>query len=261
MRLALENAELKVALRQSRRELVDAHARITRASDEGRRQLERDLHDGAQQRLTAIAIKLGLAQEAALDQDLARQLESISADLEVAIDELRDLACGIYPAVLSDHGLVAAVRALAIRAPMPVGVIDEGIGRRSAPVEVAVYFCTLEAVQNAIKHAGGDATVTVILGRGPSGDVQFEVTDDGVGMTLPTRPAGMGLISMRDRIGAVGGELEILSAPGRGTSVRGTVPDDRHRDTPAASVRPRTPSAAPHRGLGDRTANRAPVSP
>jgi signal transduction histidine kinase len=259
MRLALENAELKVALRQSRRELVDAHARITRASDEGRRQLERDLHDGAQQRLTAIAIKLGLAQEAALDQDLARQLESISADLEVAIDELRDLACGIYPAVLSDHGLVAAVRALAIRAPMPVGVIDEGIGRRSAPVEVAVYFCTLEAVQNAIKHAGGDATVTVILGRGPSGDVQFEVTDDGVGMTLPTRPAGMGLISMRDRIGAVGGELEILSAPGRGTSVRGTVPDDRHRDRPAASVRPRTPSAAPPGGLGDRTANRAPV--
>jgi signal transduction histidine kinase len=131
MRLALENAELNLALRQSRRELVDARARITEASDEARRKLERDLHDGAQQRLTAIAIKLGLAQEQALDPDLARQLASISADLEIAVDELGDLARGIYPTVLSDHGLAAAVRALAIRAPIPVGLIDQGIGRWS----------------------------------------------------------------------------------------------------------------------------------
>jgi signal transduction histidine kinase len=237
MRLGLENAELNVALRESRRELADARTRIVRASDQARRELERDLHDGAQQRLTAIVIKLGLAQERALDRDLARQLESIGAELELAIDELRDLAHGIYPAVLSDHGLVHAVRSLAIRAPIPVRVIDEGIGRCSAPVEAAVYFCTLEAVQNAIKHAGGYARVTVVLRRRPSGDVQFEVTDDGMGMTMPVRPAGIGLISMRDRIGAVGGELEIISAPGRGTRARGTIPDDQRRHGQAASIR------------------------
>jgi signal transduction histidine kinase len=256
MRLALENAELNVALRESRRELVDARARITRVSDQARRTLERDLHDGAQQRLTAIAIRLGLAQDRVLDQDLARQLESIRADLELAADELQDLARGIYPALLSDRGLADAVRSLAIRAPLPVSVIDEGIGRWSAEVEAAVYFCTLEAVQNAIKHAGGDARVTVVLRRGPSGDVQFEVTDDGVGITMPIRPAGVGLISMRDRIGAVGGELDIISARGRGTSVRGTVPDDRHRQAQAVPVRlpdgGRGSSARPHRPRRDR---------
>jgi signal transduction histidine kinase len=233
MLLSLENAELSSALRQSRSALVDARARIIRASDRGRRKLERDLHDGAQQRLTTMQIKLGLAQERALDGDLARQLESISAELELAVEELRALARGIYPAVLRDQGLADAVRSLAIRAPIPTDVIDEGIGRCPAPVEAAVYFCTLEAVQNAIKHAGADARVTVVFQRGPSGDIQFEVSDDGVGMDIPIRPAGIGLVNMRDRVGAVGGELEIISAPGQGTSVRGTVPDDRaHLESP-----------------------------
>jgi signal transduction histidine kinase len=224
--LALENAELKAALRESRRELVDARARIIRASDRARRSLERDLHDGAQQRLTAIQIGLRIAQESVLDEDLAGQLESIIADAELAVDELRALARGIYPAVLRDHGLGAAVRSLAISGPTPVGVVDKGIGRYSAVVEAAVYFCVSEAVQNAIKHAGPDARVIVVLGRGPRGGIRFEVTDDGAGMNPPIRSGGIGLISMRDRIGAVSGELEIISAPGRGTSVRGTVPDD-----------------------------------
>ena len=251
MLLAFENAGLKAALRESRRELVDARARIIQASDRGRRELERDLHDGAQQRLTAIQIRLRLAQERAVDEDLARQLESISADLEFAVDELRDLARGIYPSVLSDLGLADAVRSLVIRAPIQIGVIDEGIGRCPAPVEAAVYFCALEAVQNAIKHAGGDARVTVALSRSLSGEIQFEVSDDGVGMTMPIRPAGIGLISMRDRIGAVGGELEITSTPGRGTSVRGTIPADRHRHEQPASGRlpdgKRGSSPRPHR--------------
>ena len=237
VRLALENAELSAALRESRRELVDARARIILASDQARRMLERDLHDGAQQRLTAIQIKLEMAQESALDEDLVRQLESVSADVELAVDELRALARGIYPAVLRDHGLADAVRSLTIRAPIPTGVTDEGIGRCSAPVEAAVYFCTSEAVQNAVKHAGPDARVTVVLRRGQSGDIQFWVTDDGVGMAMPIRPGGIGLISMRDRIAAVGGELDITSSPGRGTTVRGTVPDDRHPDAQATAVR------------------------
>ena len=231
MLLALENAQLNAALRQSRHALVDARARIMRASDRGRRKLERDLHDGAQQRLTMIQIKVGRAQERTLDEDLARQLESISADLELAVEELRALARGIYPTVLRDQGLADAVRSLAMRTPIPTDVIDEGVGRCSAPVEEALYFCTLEAVQNAIKHAGDDARVTVVLRRDPSGDIQFEVSDNGVGMTMPIRPAGIGLTNMRDRIGAVGGELEIISAPGDGTSVRGTVRDERHHRT------------------------------
>ena len=230
--LALENAELRAALRESRRELVDARARIIRAGDRARRQLEQDLHDGAQQRLTAIMVKLGMAREAAQDGDRARQLESISVDVELAVDELRTLARGLYPAALRVGGLAAAVRSLAIGAPIPVEVIDKGIGRCSASVEAAVYFCMSEAVQNAIKHAGRDARVAMVLRRGPRGGVRFEVTDDGVGMNMPIRSDGIGLTSMRDRIGAASGDLEIISAPGRGTMVRGEVPDDRRSSTP-----------------------------
>jgi signal transduction histidine kinase len=237
MLLAHENAELKAALRESRRELVDARARITRASDRARRKLERDLHDGAQQRLTAILIKLRMSQESAVDVDQVRQLESIRVEVELAVDELRALARGMYPVVLSERGVAGAIRLVAISAPIPVGVIDTGIGRCSASVEAAVYFCVREAVQNAIKHAGPDARVTVVLGRGSRGGVRFEVTDDGVGMSMPIRADGIGLISMRDRIGAVSGDLEITSASGRGTTVRGAVPEDPRCDRQTTSHR------------------------
>ena len=250
--LARENAELKAALRESRRELIDARARIIGASDRARRMLERDLHDGAQQRLTAIQIRLRMAQEAAVDEDLTRQLESISVDAKLAVAELRALARGIYPAALRDRGLADAVRSLAISAPIPVGVIDQGIGRSSAVVEAAVYFCVSEAVQNAIKHAGADARVTVILGRRPRGGIRFEVTDDGVGTNVAIRPDGIGLISIRDRIGAVSGELEISSTPGRGTSVRGTVPDDRRPHAHMSDRLAHRTIVTPHRDLTDR---------
>jgi signal transduction histidine kinase len=235
--LALENGELKAALAQSRRELVEARARIVRAADRARRELERDLHDGAQQRLSAILIRLRMAQTSGLEKDLTNQLEAISVDVELAVDELRALARGIYPAALTEHGLADAVRSLAMSAPIPVAVIDEGLGRCSAVVEAAVYFCVSEAVQNAIKHAGPEARVTVILRRGPPRDLRFEVTDDGVGMNMPIRSNGVGLISMRDRIGAVRGELEISSVAGRGTNVRGTVPDDLRPGPEATSDR------------------------
>lgn len=224
MLLALENAELKSALLESRRELADARARIIGAGDRGRRELERDLHDGAQQRLTTIQVKLRMAEDSAPDEDLARQLQSISTEVEQAVDELRSLAHGIYPAVLRDHGVAAAVRSVAIRAPIPVCVVDEAIERSPAAVEAAVYFCTLEAVQNATKHAGADARVTVMLGPGSRRGIRFEVTDDGAGFNTAVRSNGIGLISMRDRIGAVGGELDVASAPGAGTTVRGTIP-------------------------------------
>lgn len=241
--LARENAELSVALSESRRELARAHARIIAAADRERRKLERDLHDGAQQRLVAIQIKLQMAQESALPE-VGRQLASISTDIELAVDELRALARGIYPAVLTDQGLAAAIRSLATRAPILVGVIDEGIGRFAAPVEAAVYFCVLEAVQNAIKHAGADACVTVVLGRGRRGGLRFEVADDGTGMSLPFSEEGIGLTSMRDRMDAVGGELEIASSPGVGTTVRGKIPADLQPATERIRDRPGSASVA-----------------
>ena len=222
--LAAENARLRAGWEGSRRQLADVRARIMEASDLGRRRLERDLHDGAQQRLTTIHVKLGLAQAATRDPDLASQLEAISQEATRAIDELRALARGIYPAVLRDRGVADALRAAAREAPLPVHVVDEGIGRCPDTVEAAIYFCSREAIENAAKHAGARASVTILLARTHRG-VRFEVADDGVGMQIPTRHDGIGLISMRDRIGAVGGELEIHSRPGRGTIVRGVVPD------------------------------------
>jgi signal transduction histidine kinase len=196
-----------------------------------------------------------MSQESAVDVDHARQLESIRIEVELAADELRTLARGIYPVVLSERGVAGAIRLVAISAPIPVAVIDKGIGRRSAAVEAAVYFSVREAVQNAIKHAGPDARVAVVLKRGSRGGVRFEVTDDGVGMSMPIRADGIGLTSMRDRLGAVGGDLEISSAPGRGTTVRGAVPEDQRRDRPTTSDRLAGRRAlTPRRNLADRDA-------
>jgi signal transduction histidine kinase len=224
--LALENAELEAAQKQSLRALADSRARLVNASDRERRRLERDLHDGAQQRLTAIQLRLRLAAEHVEDEHLAEQLEAISRDAEEAVDELRELSHGIYPTVLRSAGLGMALRALAMRATIPVRISDGGIGRISSSVEAAIYFCCTEAVQNAIKHAGEDATVAVRVVREPDG-IHFTISDDGVGMPNSRSPEGDGLVGMRDRIGAVGGELEISSAPGGGTRVRGWVPAGR----------------------------------
>jgi signal transduction histidine kinase len=127
--------------------------------------------------------------------------------------------------VLNSFGLHEALRAFASKSPIPVAVADTGIGRCPRTIEAAIYFCAMEAVQNAIKHAGDGARVTITLGRDEHG-VRFAIADDGVGMTEPSSRDGEGLIGMRDRIGAVGGELEISSRPGAGTTVRGTIPFD-----------------------------------
>ena len=227
--LALENAELDAAWRNSleelaasRDELADSRARLVDATDTERRKLERDLHDGAQQRLVTIQLGLRLAWEQA-NGDLAAELEALSAEAGEAVEELRTLAQGIYPTVLRESGLADALRSVAMRAPIPVRVVDSGIGRCSAPVEAAIYFCSLEAVQNSIKHAGSGARVTVTLGRYGEA-VHFAVADDGVGMDVAVAVVGVGLVSMRDRIGAVGGDVEVVSSPGQGTTVRGSVP-------------------------------------
>ncbi len=215
--MLLENARLVEELRASRSRIVKTAARE-------RRRLEQDLHDGAQQRLMAIQVKLRLAQEHANGDGVAEELEAIGVEAADAVEELRTLARGIYPTVLSDRGLAAALRSVSMRAPVAIRIDDGGIGRCSPVVEAAVYFCSLEAIQNAIKHAGSHAETTVTLRRDGRG-VSFAIADDGVGLDTSAPGEGVGLVSMRDRIGAVGGELEIVSAAGLGTTVRGTVPE------------------------------------
>jgi signal transduction histidine kinase len=217
--MMLDNARLVEELHASR-------TRIVQTAETERRRLERDLHDGAQQRLMAIQIQLRLVEERIDDRELAARLHAVGNQAEKAVEELRALAHGIYPPVLASYGLVGALRAFTMTAQSPtIELIDEGIGRCSPTVEAAIYFCVMEAVQNATKHAGGHARVTITLGRDRE-RVRCAVADDGVGMDLSAADGdGDGLTSMRDRIGAVSGELEITSMPGRGTTIRATVPD------------------------------------
>jgi signal transduction histidine kinase len=223
--MALENAELDAAWKRALREVADSRARLAAAGESERRKLERDLHDGAQQRLMGIQVRLRMLQEDEEKGDLDQRLEAICVDAEEAVEDLRTLAHGIYPPLLRDRGLADALRSVAMRAPAPIEVTDNGIGRCSPAVEAALYFCSLEAIQNALKHAGSGAHVTIVVGRNQD-EVYFTVADDGVGMTTTGASDGTGLIGMRDRIGAIGGELEIVSSPGAGTTIRGTAPTD-----------------------------------
>ena len=214
--MLLENAQLVTDLRDSR-------ARIVTSGQQERLRLERNLHDGAQQRLFSIQLKLTAARARARDPQLARALDELTADTAATVDELRTLAHGLYPTVLRERGLVDALRAAARGAAVPVRVVDGGVRRCAPSVEEAVYFCVLEAIQNTAKHAGRGARATVQLGR-EGGDVRFSVIDDGVGFDPARRVDGIGLVSMRDRIGAAGGTLDVVSRPGDGTSVHGIVP-------------------------------------
>lgn len=223
--LALENGRLESELRSRTAELRTSRGRIVAASDAERRKLERDLHDGAQQRLMAIQVKLALLQDRIEDEELAAEIDEISEDAFAAVEELRSLAHGIYPTVLRERGLADGVRSYARIVPLRIEVVDGGVGRCTPDVETAVYFCTVEAVQNAVKHAGPDAEVTVRLARS-NGSIQFSIEDDGPGFDTTAASDGVGLTNMRDRIGAAGGELEIVSSRGNGTRIVGFVPDE-----------------------------------
>lgn len=220
--LLLENTTLVDELRASR-------ARIVESAEQERHRLERDLHDGAQQRLTSIQIKLALAREHAPDGKLAAELDEVASEAATAASELRALAHGIYPPLLHDAGLGPALRSVAGWATIPVRVVDHGVGRAAAGTELAIYFCALEALQNVSKHAGKSARAVVTLSRAV-GEVDFEVRDDGAGFDPAAHADGIGLVSMRDRIGAVGGRLEIRSSPGEGTTVSGSVPAGEETD-------------------------------
>ena len=221
--LALESGRLESELLTKIDELRTSRERIVAAGEAERRKVERDLHDGAQQRLMAIQIKLGLLRDRIDDDELAAELDEIADDASAAVDDLRGLAQGIYPTVLLERGLAAALRHLAQTAAIPVNVIGDGVDRFAPAVEAAVYFCVLEALQNATKHAGARASATVTLAR-RNDRIEFAVVDDGIGFATANGSNGIGLAGMQDRVGAVGGSIEVSSAPGRGTSVRGRVP-------------------------------------
>jgi signal transduction histidine kinase len=222
--IALENHQLSAKVDSSLREIAASRARISAAADRERQRIERDLHDGAQQHLVALRIKLQLAEEL-LERDPARglpKLHALGSEIEETLEDIRSLAHGVYPALLAESGIGEALRAVALRTPVATSVDEDGIGRYSREVESAVYFCCLEAVQNAGKHAGGVTSIAISLSD--TDGLRFEVRDDGAGFDLEASGEGTGLTNMRDRLGAVGGELAIRSAPGRGVVVVGTVP-------------------------------------
>jgi signal transduction histidine kinase len=231
--LALHNVELDSALQESldevRRqadELRASRARIVEAGDAQRRAIERDLHDGAQQHLVALAVNVNLARQFVdTDVDTTKEmLEQIGHELQDAVQELRNLAHGIYPPLLMDRGLTEALSAAAGRAALPTTVHGEGIGRYPQAVEAAVYFCCLEALQNAAKHAGVGSEAQIVV-REEEGALLFEVSDDGAGFDMASGvQRGHGFVNMSDRVGAIGGTISVDSAPGRGTRVSGRVP-------------------------------------
>jgi signal transduction histidine kinase len=278
--LALHNVRLDSALqasldelRRRNQELRDSRARIVAASDSSRRQIERNLHDGAQQHLVAMAVKIGLVRRL-LDSDPTAAdtlLDELRTDVQDTLGELRELAHGIYPPLLRDRGLPEALQTAANRATLPTTVVAAQIGRFPEGVETAVYFCCLEAMQNAGKHAGDGAelTVEVVLegvgatldnpssgtngssptgsggsngaassqsngaaangsaavdGSSPAASLCFSVHDDGAGFDPAVGGAGHGFVNMRDRLGAIGGTLEVTSAPGSGTTITGQIP-------------------------------------
>jgi signal transduction histidine kinase len=222
--MMLENARLEADLRASVADLRASRARLASAADAGRREIERNLHDGAQQRLVALRMRLADAEARAVsDDELRRSLGEMGADTEETIDELRSLAHGVYPAVLVDHGLACALTSVAGRSPLPVSVETALPGRFAPAIEAAVYFCCLEAIQNAAKHAGVGARVTVSV-RAHAARVAFEIRDDGVGFDVHGVHGGDGLTNLHDRVAAVGGDVHVASGHGAGTTVRGDVP-------------------------------------
>jgi len=212
----LRNVRLIEELRESRR-------RIVATQDERAKKLERDIHDGAQQQLVALTVKARLV-ESLMDKDEARartMIGELQTEASEALENLRDLARGIYPPLLADQGLVTAIEAQARKAPVPVRVEASDVGRYVSEVESAVYFVVLEALQNVTKYAAAtEASVTL---DAADGVLRFVVADDGAGFDPATATRGSGLQGMRDRLAAVGGELEITSAPGSGATVSGQI--------------------------------------
>jgi len=223
-RLAIENARLQAELRAQLAQVQESRARIVAAGDDQRRRIERDIHDGAQQRLVALALELRAAQKR-LGGELGPEFDEVLADavdeLQLAVGELRELARGVHPAILTEDGLGAALESLADRTPIPVRIVAAPDRRLPSEIEGAAYFVACEALANAVKHA--DATSVTISAAGRNGTLVIEVVDNGVG-GASMNGGGSGLRGLCDRVEAHGGRLRIESPPGEGTRVVGELP-------------------------------------
>ena len=221
---ASRDARLETELRDTIVELRRSRARVAQAADTERRRIERDLHDGAQQRLIALRVKLALAEEIVGDENrpVGELIQEIAADAETALEDLHALVHGIYPALLTDRGLPEALKAMARAAPLATRVLAQGLGRYTAGVEAAVYFTCAEALQNAAKHGGHGTTARIVL-RDETDGLAFEVRDDGCGFDPSVRSGG-DLANMQDRLGSVGGRVNLVSAPECGVAIQGWVP-------------------------------------
>ncbi len=231
--LVLKNVGLTADLQRRLEELRASRQRLVSAQDAERRKLERNLHDGAQQHLVALKVKLGLAEMlAAKDPEKAKQtLQQLKADADEALDTLRDLARGIYPPLLAEKGLTVALESQARKATLPASVEAEDVGRYSQDAEATVYFCVLEALQNVQKYAGA-SHATVRLSAG-SGELRFEVEDDGRGFDVEHVQRGAGLTNMKDRLDALDGALRLESRAGGGCKVIGRIPVRQSADVDA----------------------------
>jgi signal transduction histidine kinase len=223
--LAIENGRLTTELESKSAELQTSRARIVEAGDAERRRIERDLHDGAQQHLVALRIRVGLASELAeADPEVVRRLADLGTEVEEILDELRDLAHGLDPPALRDFGLRQALTSVVRRSTPPAGLKVEAPGRYGEDVERAVYFCCLEGLQNVAKHAGPGAKAAIRIWEHDH-ELRFEISDDGVGCDLESvRGSGRGHSNMTERMASVRGSLAVESAPGRGTTFTGRVP-------------------------------------
>jgi signal transduction histidine kinase len=220
----LRNYGLTAELMARLEDVRMSRQRIVAAADEARRRLERDIHDGAQQQLVAMLVQLNLAQMVAARESpkVQEMLIQIKANADEALQTLRDLARGVYPPLLASNGLAAALKAQAGKVPLPVTVDAVGVGRYDQETEAAVYFCCLEALQNIAKSAQAKSAAVRVWTE--NGRLNLSVVDDGIGFDVERSIRGSGLQNMVDRMEALSGSLEIVSAPGHGTSITGSVP-------------------------------------
>jgi signal transduction histidine kinase len=222
--IAFASDQLSARAARTLREVSASRARIAAAADSERRRIERDLHEGAQQRVAALRIQLELAAERTQDEnpEEALSLRALGASVDRAIEDMRAVALAIYPAVLSDRGLADALRSVALRSPIYTTVRVDGLSDHPEEIAATVYFCCLEALDNAARHAD-PTTIEIVLTEADS-TLHFSVRDDGVGFTPSTTDRGAGIINMRDRLATIGGELKLHSDPGQGTRVSGRIP-------------------------------------
>ena len=214
--VAVENGALEGELRASR-------TRVLEAERAERERIGRDLHDSAQQRLIALRIRLMLLGEQLGAPEERAAVERLGEEVDHTIHELRDIANGVMPAVLADRGVGAALEAVARRSAVRVSVYDSGIGRPPEPVETAIFFSCVECLQNAAKHAGPDALVSIHLARS-DGHISFSIEDDGAGFEPGRVRRGAGLANVESRLAELGGRVQVETREGQGTRVSGAVP-------------------------------------